>query len=392
MDTTSLVSRQRIEGALEQSNKTVQESRNKERKIWRWVIRLLAAFIVLSVFYSLAATSLRESVPEVINITLLAFGVVVTYGLIGALFWWNVVRNRRRKAQQAASLLEFEVDLLKIEEEAEKKPALIARNRRTLLTRRALFLNTELQDALRGLYISLGFVIGAPFFLVGWLIIVDAREGADYGGAVLTVGLAFLVFVIWNRVRLARVRSFKQQIRANELELDLNRFGVNEIEGRAEKLFRFNQEDLDEYYKLTLNNSRTMLVLGLICIAAGLVVAGATLGLVADPSLLRRAAAPLETQPVASTDQSSDALREIMTAAIGLVSTVLTTYVATIFVKVHGRASKALNSFHERLTRTSDLFLANVIASRIEDSKVRQDTYREMCLALAGVTARPEGG
>jgi hypothetical protein len=62
--------------------------------------------------------------------------------------------------------------------------------------------------------------------------------------------------------------------------------------------------------------------------------------------------------------------------------------VAAIVLRVHTSVSANVNAFHERLVRTHEAFLANVMATEIEDPARRDEAYA----VVAAVIGRGSDG
>jgi hypothetical protein len=114
---------------------------------------------------------------------------------------------------------------------------------------------------------------------------------------------------------------------------------------------------------MNLNHSRRVFVLGVWCITAGVAVVFGTLYI-------------LNVKSTGSTAQ-------ITTAALGGIGAILTNFVAAIYLKMNASASDNLVSFHGRLVGTHQLMLGNLLASRIDDDKMRWDTLAKLALRLA---------
>lgn len=106
-----------------------------------------------------------------------------------------------------------------------------------------------------------------------------------------------------------------------------------------------------------------MFGLGIFCILLGLAVIGATLHLVLN---------------VAS---SLDA--KIITAVVGSIGSLLSSYIAAIYLKMHASATSHLGDFHSRLVETQQLPLGNLLASRIEDDSKRWETLSKIALNMS---------
>ena len=160
-----------------------------------------------------------------------------------------------------------------------------------------------------------------------------------------------------------RLRTIEQDLQSIEFEIDLLQFDVNPRETRAEKILRINNLQLQRYYNLNLSQNIWVFGLGILCILLGLGVIGITLYLVLN---------------IAS---SLDA--KIITGVVGTIGSLLSNYIAAIYLKMHASASAHLASFHSRLVETQQLLLGNLLASRIEDDKKRWETLSQLALNMA---------
>jgi len=77
-----------------------------------------------------------------------------------------------------------------------------------------------------------------------------------------------------------------------------------------------------------------------------------------------------------------------MIAITGAASTIMVNVVAAIIIAMQRSVGRDLNDFHRRLVATSDIFLANVIAARLPEAPLKQDTLARMALAMAEREAR----
>ena len=74
---------------------------------------------------------------------------------------------------------------------------------------------------------------------------------------------------------------------------------------------------------------------------------------------------------------------KIITGVVGSVGSIMTNYIAAIYLKMHSTATGNLGAFHSRLVETHQLLFGNLLASRIEDDKVRWQTLSQLALKLA---------
>jgi hypothetical protein len=126
-----------------------------------------------------------------------------------------------------------------------------------------------------------------------------------------------------------------------------------------------NQRQLRRYHEANLQQNAWVMATGISCILLGIGVVVLTL-------LLLRFNSP----PYA-------------TVITGCVGTILTNFVAAIFLKMHAGTASNLVDFHNRLVTAQRLFLANMIASQIDPAEKRSEVYAKLALALTG-DSKPE--
>ncbi|WP_420787640.1 TRADD-N-associated membrane domain-containing protein [Shewanella chilikensis] len=160
-----------------------------------------------------------------------------------------------------------------------------------------------------------------------------------------------------------RVRDLEQEVREAEFEIDLQQFERTLIETKAEKTLRLNDAQLQRYYSLNLSQNTWVFVIGIGCMLSGLILVAATIYLVINHA------------------ENLDS--KIITATLGGIGTLLTSYVAAIFLKMHASATQHLGGFHSRLVDTHQILLASVVASRIGDEALREKTLSELSLKVA---------
>ena len=159
------------------------------------------------------------------------------------------------------------------------------------------------------------------------------------------------------------LRNIEDEMKDLDFEIDLQHFEVSKKESRAEKILLINNYQLRRYYDLTLNQNIWVFGLGIFCIFLGICVIGATF------FLLLKVANSLDTK--------------IITGAVGSIGSIMTNYVAAIYLKMHSSASTNLGKFHSRLVDTHQLLFGNPLASRIEDDQIRWQTLSQLALKLA---------
>jgi hypothetical protein len=206
------------------------------------------------------------------------------------------------------------------------------------------------------LLVAVVFIAASVFMASGW------RQNYAF---LSLYGLAALVLFSSFRSRVHELDADMQEI---DYKIDIQRFQVSVSETRAEKILRLNDFQLRRYYESTLKQNGWVFLLGILCIVLGVGISGFTLWLV----VWSRADAKLSDK--------------IVTAALGAVSSLLTNYVAVMYLKMHAAAAAAMITFHERLVATHQSLFGNLVASRITDDKLRWDTLAKIALNVSGAT------
>src|SRR5262245_1515392 len=207
-----------------------------------------------------------------------------------------------------------------------------------------------------------------------WILIcagaglTEMRTDPDWAYTVMAGLLAAPLFGVAVAMR-GRQREAESAIRDLEIETDLLSFPIPPRQVRAERLFRRNEYELLKYYTLNLRQSRTILAVGVSCIVAGLGVVALTFWAVLS--------GPRPAEPAAAV------WVQAIVGVVGAVSAVLVNFVAAVYLKLHGETATALSSFHERLVGSNNLFLANLLVSRIDNEPEREKTLAEMALQLS---------
>jgi hypothetical protein len=213
--------------------------------------------------------------------------------------------------------------------------------------------------------------LGLTWFLLFTVSgLLEMRADPDCMYIVLAGVLIGAPFVAVAMVMRARQREAESDIRDLEIETDLLSFPIPPRQVRAERLFRRNEYELLKYYSLNLRQSRTILAIGISCIAAGLGVVGLTFWAVLRGSTL-------------AADPNAAIWMQAIVGVVGAISAVLVNFVAAVYLKIHSENATALSGFHERLVGSNNLFLANLLVARIDNEPEREKTLAEMALQLS---------
>lgn len=200
---------------------------------------------------------------------------------------------------------------------------------------------------------SLSLVSGS---LIVWEVGMRSTPSPVWATGIV-VALAMLPY---NR---GRLKTIEHDLLELDFEIDLLLFTVNPREIRAEKILRISGLELKRYYDLNITENILVFGLGIVCILLGIFLICITLHLVLN---------------VAS---SLDA--QIITAVLGTVGSLLSSYIAAIYLKMHASATARLGAFHSRLVETQQLLFGNLLASRIEDDNKRWETLSQIAVNMA---------
>ncbi|MBU6996322.1 MAG: hypothetical protein HXS41_00045 [Theionarchaea archaeon] len=180
----------------------------------------------------------------------------------------------------------------------------------------------------------------------------------------LTFGAVALVSAA--SVGKTKLKSIQEEIQDLTFQIDLLDLIPTPEENRAEKLLRMNQIQLKRYYDLNLSQNYWIFAVGVLCVFLGVGILGAALYL-------------LVYWP-----ESSTWVEKALVGVLGSIGSILTNYVAHVYLGMFSDISKSLTDLHGKLVSTNQSFLANLIASRIDDREKRDDTWAKLALSLKG--------
>lgn len=123
---------------------------------------------------------------------------------------------------------------------------------------------------------------------------------------------------------------------------------------RAEKMFRMNQKELMRYYDMNLVQTKFLSGLGIMMIIFGVLIVAASLYMYT----------------------SLDADKVLL--FVGSLSGIVVDFIGAIFIKMYTKNIEAAVKFHAKFAESNNLLLANSIANKIEDDKIREDTLSEI--------------
>lgn len=183
-------------------------------------------------------------------------------------------------------------------------------------------------------------------------------------GQILTYILGFFAFICFV-VSMSCFFDYKESKKIEKLDEDARREEkeFSEIDPekralRAEKMFRMNQKELMRYYDMNLAQTKFLSGLGIMLIISGILIVAASLymymSLVSDRVLL----------------------------FVGSLSGIVVDFIGTIFIKMYTKNIEAAVKFHAKFAESNNLLLANSIANKIDDDKIREDTLSEISKSI----------
>jgi hypothetical protein len=177
------------------------------------------------------------------------------------------------------------------------------------------------------------------------------------GGFYLIVSIAFPI--------LSESTNLDTEIEAVESEITLRGTGADATEQRAEQLFKSHSIDLRRYYQQTLRHSTVVFMAGLACITVGICIIIYVF---------------YKIQNMQTYDD------KLLTVIVGLISGILTNFIAVIYLKMFAETMNALTIFHKKLVATNHMHFANYLSSKIVDDNKRDDHYAN----IAAIILNPE--
>ena len=179
-------------------------------------------------------------------------------------------------------------------------------------------------------------------------------------GKILVYILSFMTFICI-AVSISCFFDYKESRKIENLEEDTKREEkeFSEIDPekralRAEKMFRMNQKELMRYYDMNLAQTKFLSGLGIMMIIFGILIVVISLymyiSLEADKALL----------------------------FVGSLSGMIVDFIGAVFIKMYTKNIEAAVKFHAKFAESNNLLLANSIAHKIDDNKLREETLAEI--------------
>ena len=168
---------------------------------------------------------------------------------------------------------------------------------------------------------------------------------------------AFICFLVSVNCFFDYKESKKKEKLDEDAQLEEKEFSEIDPEKRAlraEKMFRINQKELMRYYDMNLSQTKFLSGLGIMMIIFGILIVVVSLymymSLEADKIML----------------------------FVGSLSGIVVDFIGAIFIKMYTKNIEAAVKFHAKFAESNNLLLANSIANKIEDDKIREETLSEI--------------
>ena len=175
---------------------------------------------------------------------------------------------------------------------------------------------------------------------------------AYFVGFLAFIFLAVAVSSFFDYRESKKIEQLEEEARKEEKELFEIDFKKRDL--RAEKMFRINQKELMRYYDMNLAQTKFLSVLGIIMIIFGVLIV----------------AASIYMYSLTDTDKAL--------LFVGSVSGIVVDFIGAIFIKMYTKNIEAAVKFHAKFAESNNLLLANSIANKIVNSKVREETLSEI--------------
>jgi len=179
-------------------------------------------------------------------------------------------------------------------------------------------------------------------------------------GQMLVYAIGFMAFICF-MVSLSCFFDFKESRKIEKLEeetlreeKEFSEIAPEKRDLRAEKMFRMNQKELMRYYDMNLAQTKFLSGLGIIMIIFGVLIVAASLYMY--------------------TSMNSDKVLLF----VGSISGIVVDFIGAIFIKMYTKNIEAAVKFHAKLAESNNLLLANSIANKIQDDKMREETLSDI--------------
>lgn len=207
-----------------------------------------------------------------------------------------------------------------------------------------------------------GFIFGVILAFIAYQLYIKSIKFPIGQILAYIIGFCALIFFM---VAASSFFDYKESKKIEKLDEDARREEkeFSEIDPekralRAEKMFRMNQKELMRYYDMNLAQTKFLSGLGIMMIIFGILIVAASLymyiSLASDRVLLY----------------------------VGSLSGIVVDFIGAIFIKMYTKNIEAAVKFHAKFAESNNLLLANSIASKIDDDKIRENTLSEISKSI----------
>lgn len=196
-----------------------------------------------------------------------------------------------------------------------------------------------------GLYYTFRTDVSNPFITIA----------ISYGAMIIGLGISYL----------AR-QGTAVQLEGVEAKRDLLEASTQKGALRAYSLYRQHQQELKRYYNQSLAHGRIIFFVGIGCLVGGFIIVGVTLYI-----LTHNIGASVASQA--------------LIGGVGAIGGLLSNFIAVLYLRMFTATTQSLTSQLNQLTSTHHLYFANFLASKIDDTKLRENTLCVMSESIAHV-------
>lgn len=156
-----------------------------------------------------------------------------------------------------------------------------------------------------------------------------------------------------------RIREHELRLTELDLQIDLETYAAdNKDLGYAEKTLRSHNNEILKYHNMNLRQNYWVFALGIVCIFLGFALIIVTFWVISTVE--------------------SDTTLQIELGVFGGVGSIMINYIAALYLKMNTEVNGNMKEFHARLVDTHMILLGNLIATKITDETLRNQTLSEV--------------
>ena len=156
-----------------------------------------------------------------------------------------------------------------------------------------------------------------------------------------------------------RIKEVEVDLRNLEVLIDLETYAAdNKDLSYAEKTLRSHNNEIMKYHNMNLRQNSWIFMFGIICIILGFLIIIATF--------------------FAVNSISDDSTLQMELGIFGGIGSIMTNYIAALYLKMNSEVNGNMKEFHARLVDTHKILLGNLIATKITDEALRNQTLSEV--------------